>query len=121
MEEGGGSWRKKKLITLIFKINFKNTLSTTNLHYSRWMYTIHRKKAKELKCKPDAEAQKQISTISSAMQKPKKHSIDFTISANDFDLRTILDRRTTTHRGSAQFIGIDNTAFQSEKDENSNS
>lgn len=85
-----------------------------------WMYTIHRKKAKELKSKQDAEAQKQISTIGNTMQKPKKHSIDFMLTANDFDLRTILDRRTTTHRGSAQFIGIDNMAFQTtDKEENS--
>lgn len=82
------------------------------------MYTIHRAKAKELKAKQDAEAQKEISLLASA-QKPKKHSIDFMLSANDFDLRTILDRRTTTHRGSAQFIGIDNMAFQTDKEENS--
>lgn len=79
----------------------------------RWMYTIHRQKANEAK---SLEAPKQISTISDAV-KPKKNSMDFVMPGDDFDLRTILDRRTHTHKGSTQFIGVDNRTFQSEKPE----
>lgn len=62
-------------------------------------------------------ASKQISTISSTMTKPKINSIDFVNANSDFDLSIILDRRTNTHRSSAQFVGVDNRSFQSEKEE----
>ncbi|XP_050538919.1 solute carrier family 46 member 3-like [Daktulosphaira vitifoliae] len=75
-----------------------------------WMYSEHKKerteKEKELK-----EEDKKTRFIK------KKNSLDFRLSTHDFDLKTILDRRTQTHRGSAQFasFGLDNMAFQIEE------
>lgn len=80
-----------------------------------WMYTINCKKMKE--ADSIEAASKQISTISSTMTKPKINSIDFVNANSDFDLSIILDRRTNTHRSSAQFVGVDNRSFQSEKEE----
>jgi len=47
----------------------------------------------------------------------EKNSLDFRLSSHDFDLKTILDRRTQTHRGSGQFstFGFDNIAYQMEE------
>ncbi|XKL67100.1 hypothetical protein PGB90_010520 [Kerria lacca] len=75
------------------------------------------KREKEIAANDAEVVQKQIQTISSSISKPKKNSKDFVLPNNDFDLRTILDRRTHTHRGSAQFIGIDNASYQTDRDE----
>ncbi|XP_025424132.1 solute carrier family 46 member 3-like isoform X2 [Sipha flava] len=75
-----------------------------------WMYNEHRKERKEKEA-----------AINDEEKKPgvlkKKNSLDFRLSSHDFDLKTILDRRTQTHRGSGQFssFGLDNIAFQMEE------
>lgn len=76
------------------------------------MYTIHKKRDAEHQKSKEAEmGQKPVQTISRAVKQQKSNS-DFVLPNTDLDLRIILDRRTQCHRGSAQFIGIDNTAFQ---------
>lgn len=74
------------------------------------MYNEHRKEDREKRTAIRDEERK-----SGALK--KKNSLDFRISSHDFDLKTILDRRTQTHRGSGQFssIGLDNIAFQMEE------
>jgi len=74
------------------------------------MYNEHKKEQREKEAEIKDEEKK------SATLK-KKNSLDFRISSNDFDLKTILDRRTQTHRGSGQFssLGLDNIAFQMEE------
>lgn len=78
--------------------------------YNRWMYNEHKKERREKEAEIRDEEKK-----SEALK--KKNSLDFRISSHDFDLKTILDRRTQTHRGSGQFssLGLDNIAFQMEE------
>ncbi|XP_003247461.2 uncharacterized protein LOC100574766 [Acyrthosiphon pisum] len=75
-----------------------------------WMYNEHKKERREKEAEIRDEEKK-----SEALK--KKNSLDFRISSHDFDLKTILDRRTQTHRGSGQFssLGLDNIAFQMEE------
>jgi PCFT/HCP family folate transporter-like MFS transporter 1/3 len=75
-----------------------------------WMYNEHKKEQREKEAEIRDEEKK-----SEALK--KKNSLDFRISSHDFDLKTILDRRTQTHRGSGQFssLGLDNIAFQMEE------
>lgn len=74
------------------------------------MYNEHRKENREKEAAMREEQKK-----SGAVQ--KKNSLDFRLSSHDFDLKTILDRRTQTHRGSGQFstFGFDNRSFQMEE------
>lgn len=74
------------------------------------MYNEHKKERREKEAEIRDEEKK-----SEALK--KKNSLDFRISSHDFDLKTILDRRTQTHRGSGQFssLGLDNIAFQMEE------
>lgn len=74
------------------------------------MYNEHKKEQREKEAEIKDEEKK------SATLK-KKNSLDFRISSHDFDLKTIIDRRTQTHRGSEQFssLGLDNIAFQMEE------
>lgn len=74
------------------------------------MYNEHRKERKEKEAAmTDDEKKPEVLK--------KKNSLDFRLSSHDFDLKTILDRRTQTHRGSGQFssFGLDNIAFQMEE------
>ncbi|XP_015364776.1 PREDICTED: solute carrier family 46 member 3-like [Diuraphis noxia] len=75
-----------------------------------WMYNEHKKEEREKEAEIRDEEKK-----SEALK--KKNSLDFRISSHDFDLKTILDRRTQTHRSSGQFssLGFDNIAFQMEE------
>uniref|UniRef100_A0A2H8TM94 Solute carrier family 46 member 3 n=1 Tax=Melanaphis sacchari TaxID=742174 RepID=A0A2H8TM94_9HEMI len=75
-----------------------------------WMYNEHKKEQREKEAEIKDEEKK-----SGPLK--KKNSLDFRISSHDFDLKTILDRRTQTHRGSGQFssLGLDNIAFQMEE------
>lgn len=77
------------------------------------MYYEHKKEEKE---------KLRIEALQNEEKKPngvlqKKNSLDFRLCSRDFDLTTILDRRTQTHRGSGQFssFGLDNIAFQMEE------
>lgn len=74
------------------------------------MYNEHKKEHREKEAMIRDE-EKKIGVLQ------KKKSLDFRLSAHDFDLKTILDRRTQTHRGSGQFssFGLDNIAFQMEE------
>jgi len=74
------------------------------------MYNEHKKEQREKEAEIRDEEKK-----SEALK--KKNSLDFRISSHDLDLKTILDRRTQTHRSSAQFssLGLDNIAFQMEE------
>lgn len=74
------------------------------------MYNEHKKERREKEAAAKDEEKK-----SGAIQ--KRNSLDFRLSTHDFDLKTILDRRTQTHRGSAQFasFGLENIAFQMEE------
>jgi len=74
------------------------------------MYNEHKKERREKEAEIRDEEKK-----SEALK--KKNSLDFRISSHDFDLKTILDRRTQTHRGSGQYssLGLDNIAFQMEE------
>lgn len=74
------------------------------------MYNEHKKERREKEAEIRDEEKK-----SEALK--KKNSLDFRISSHDFDLKTISDRQTQTHRGSGQFssLGLDNIAFQMEE------
>ncbi|XP_050421662.1 solute carrier family 46 member 3-like [Adelges cooleyi] len=76
-----------------------------------WMYSEH---VKERKANEAAAKEEEKKT--GVLQ--KKNSLDFRLASHDFDLKTILDRRTQSHRGSAQFasFGLDNMAFQIEEE-----
>lgn len=82
--------------------------------YNRWMYNEHKKEEREKEKEKQAEIRDEEKK-SEALK--KKNSLDFRISSHDFDLKTILDRRTQTHRSSGQFssLGFDNIAFQMEE------
>lgn len=74
------------------------------------MYNEHRKERREKEAMMKDE-EKKPGVLN------KKNSLDFRLTSHDFDLKTILDRRTQTHRGSGQFssLGLDNIAFQMEE------
>lgn len=78
--------------------------------FNRWMYNEHRKERKEKEAVA-ADEEKKPGVLQ------KKNSLDFRLSSHDFDLKTILDRRTQTHRGSGQFasFGLDNIVYQIEE------
>jgi len=75
------------------------------------MYNEHKKERREREAAMARDEEKK----SEAAQ--KNNNLDFRLSSHDFDLQTILDRRTQTHRGSGQFstFGLDNIAFQMEE------
>lgn len=77
------------------------------------MYGEHKKEERE---KLAAAVRDEEKKKPGALQK-KNSSLDFRLSTHDFDLKTILDRRTQTHRGSGHFssLGLDNMAFQMEE------
>lgn len=74
------------------------------------MYNEHKKEEREKEAAIRDEEKK-----SEKLQ--KQNSLDFRLSSHEFDLKTILDRRTQTHRGSGQFssLGLNNMAFQMEE------
>lgn len=82
------------------------------LLFNRWMYNEHKKEEREKQSAMRDEEKK-----SGKLQ--KQNSLDFRLSSHEFDLKTILDRRTQTHRGSGQFssFGLNNMAFQMEEGE----
>lgn len=99
------------MLTTYYNINIIVSPLIKLFYFGRWMYNEHRKERRE----------KEVVAIKDDEKKPgvlkKKNSLDFRLSSHDFDLKTILDRRTQTHRGSGQFssFGLDNIAFQMEE------
>lgn len=79
--------------------------------FRRWMYNEHKKEHREKEAAMKKDEEKKTGALK------KNNSLDFRLSTHDFDLKTILDRRTQTHRGSGQFssFGLDNIAFQMEE------
>lgn len=80
------------------------------------MYNEHRKENREKEMAAAAAVRDEEKKPGGPVH--KKNSLDFRLSAHDFDLKTILDRRTQTHRGSGQFstFGFDNIGFQMQED-----
>lgn len=74
------------------------------------MYNEHKKEEREKQSAIRDEEKK-------SGKSQKQNNLDFRLSSHEFDLKTILDRRTQTHRGSGQFssFGLNNMAFQMEE------
>lgn len=77
------------------------------------MYREHKKEERE----KQAAAVKDDEKKKPGVLQKRNSNLDFRLTTHDFDLKTILDRRTQTHRGSGHFssLGLDNMAFQMEE------